>query len=232
MGKTLRALRLCRMQRAAVQTADLCRGVADKKREEARGSGHPHQMIDRYDAENPCPYFVGCDNTDASMRVVEALLKLGHRRIRFVSYNFFLSSEQARFDGYCTAMRHAGYTVQAEDLLSHRDMDRLVEAVRTGACTALVCCNDKLAGKVLHVLLENGVRIPEEVSVFGFDDWEKNRELPMGLSTMRQDFEEIGGMAANLLCSVIQGHFKKGRKEFLSKAELLLRDTVGPAPEK
>jgi len=40
--------------------------------------------------------------------------------------DFFLSSEQARFDGYCTAMRHAGYTVQAEDLLSHRDMDRLV----------------------------------------------------------------------------------------------------------
>ena len=189
-------------------------------------------MIDRYDAENPCPYFVGCDNTDASMQAVEALLKLGHRRIRFVSYDFFLSSEQARFDGYCTAMRHAGYTVQAEDLLSHRDMDRLGEAVRTGACTALVCCNDKLAGKVLHVLLENGVRIPEDVSVFGFDDWEKNRELPMGLSTMRQDFEEIGGMAANLLCGVIQGHFKKGRKEFLSKAELLLRDTVGPAPEK
>lgn len=37
-------------------------------------------MIDRYDEENPCPYSVGCDNTDASMQAVEALLKLGHRR--------------------------------------------------------------------------------------------------------------------------------------------------------
>lgn len=62
-------------------------------REKTRVSGYPHQMIDRYDAENPCPYFVGCDNTDASMQAVEALLKLGHRRIRFVSYDFFLSSE-------------------------------------------------------------------------------------------------------------------------------------------
>ena len=121
MGKTLRALRLCRMQRAAVQTADLCRGVADKKERRQGGAGIRIRRCGK-----SVPVFCRLrqhGRFDAGRR---GAFKAGAQEDPLRELDFFLSSEQARFDGYCTAMRHAGYTVQAEDLLSHRDMDRLV----------------------------------------------------------------------------------------------------------
>ncbi|MFV0401070.1 MAG: substrate-binding domain-containing protein [Oscillospiraceae bacterium] len=189
-----------------------------------KDAGIPYVQIDRYDID-ASDYFVGCNNYEGGMLATRKLLELGHRSICFGAYQFFLSSELERYDGFCSAMRQAGIELAHSHLLNGIDYDTLRDQILAGEVTALFCCNDKLAVKAVRQLMERGIRIPEDVSVMGFDDWEGNRDIPMGLTTMRQDFAALGQMAAHLLINVINGNTVSNLK-MLVGVTLVERDTV------
>ncbi len=193
--------------------------------------GLPYVLIDRYDP-NHKTRFAGCDNYNGAILATRELLCRKHTKIKFASYHFFLSSEQERFDGYCYAMRQANLTVSNDNLLKDTDIDYddLAADILARRTTAIVCCNDKLALKMITNLTARSIRIPQDVSIFGFDDWSGSQQSCVSLSTLRQDFEEEGVNAAILLINSIQGRFKNHDTRLLSGARLILRDSICENP--
>ncbi|GIP51287.1 GntR family transcriptional regulator [Paenibacillus vini] len=189
----------------------------------------PYLLVDRYNVDHP-GYFSGCDNYDGAILATRELIRLKHSKIKFASFHFFLQSEQERFAGYCSAMRQAGLPVTDDDLLTCIDYDALVDSIFKRDVTALFCSNDKLAIEIIGQLTGRGVKIPQEVSVMGFDDWDHAGNLSIGLSTVRQNFEEIGRNAANLLNQVIQGKTHGGNTKILSGVSLVIRESTCENP--
>ena len=187
--------------------------------------GLPYVLIDRYDP-NHRTCFAGCDNYNGAILATKELIRLKHTKIRFACLHFFLSSEQERYDGYCNAMRQAGLNARPQGPLANIDYDSLAEEISARKTTAIVCCNDKLAIQAIRSLTARGIRVPEDVSIFGFDDWIGSAQSPVSLSTLRQRFEEEGGNASILLINAIQGRFDGNDVKMLSGVELVLRDSV------
>ncbi len=198
--------------------------IIDKK-------GIPYVLIDRYNPDYKTR-FAGCDNYNGAILATRELLIRKHTKIKFASYHFFLSSEQERYDGYCNAMRQAGLAVSDANLLKDTDIDYddLAADILARKTTAIVCCNDKLALKMMSQLSVRGIRIPQDVSVFGFDDWSGSQRFAVSLSTLKQDFEEEGANAAVLLINSIQGRFRRPDTRLLSGAQLILRESVCENP--
>lgn len=117
-------------------------------------------------------YFAGCDNYAGAVIATQELLRLHHTRIKFAGYHFFLQSEKERYDGFCGAMRQAGFETNQDNLLLNIDYGQLKEQILKQETTAIFCCNDKLALKVINTLTELGIRVPHDVSIMGFDDWD------------------------------------------------------------
>ncbi|MGP0585316.1 GntR family transcriptional regulator [Paenibacillus timonensis] len=189
----------------------------------------PYLLVDRYNVDHPS-YFSGCDNYDGAILATRELIRLKHTKIKFASYHFFLHSEQERFAGYCSAMRQAGLTVTDEDLLTRIDYDGLADSILKREVTALFCSNDKIAIEIIGQLTGRGLIIPQDVSIIGFDDWDHSSNLSIGLSTVRQNFEEIGRNAANLLNQVIRGKTHSSNTKILSGVTLVIRESTSENP--
>ncbi|WP_339819294.1 GntR family transcriptional regulator [Paenibacillus sp. FSL R7-0216] len=189
----------------------------------------PYLLVDRYNVDHPS-YFSGCNNFDGAILATRELLRLKHTKVKFTSYHFFLQSEQERFAGYCSAMRQAGLPVTDDNLLTDIDYDQLTDSIRKREVTALFCSNDKLAIEIIGQLSSRGINIPQNVSIMGFDDWDHSDNLSIGLSTIRQDFEEIGRNAANLLHQVIQGNTHGNNTKILSGVSLVIRESTCENP--
>lgn len=189
----------------------------------------PYVLVDRNNVDHPC-YFSGCDNYGGGILASKELIRLKHTKIKFASYHFFLISEQERYDGYCSAMRQAGIPVTEESLLTNIDYDALTDSILKHEVTALFCGNDKLAMNIMKQLLARGVKIPQDVSIIGFDDWDESHNLSIGLTTVRQIFEEIGSNATNLLINAIQGNVQGGNAKVLSGVSLISRESTCENP--
>lgn len=191
--------------------------------------GIPFVLLDRYDPGYPC-YFSGCNNYDGGAIATRLLLEHGHEKILFAGYHFFLKPEQERYDGFCSMMRSAGLNVSRENLVMDIDYDRLAAQIRAREVTALFCCNDRLAVKTIRSLRERGLRIPEDVSVIGFDDWTASPDVEKELTTVRQDFTEIGANTSYLLLSRLQGKLTGNPVKILSDVSLVVRKSVCDNP--
>lgn len=185
----------------------------------------PYVLVDRYNINHPC-YFAGCSNYDGAVIATKELLHLKHTKIKFAGYHFFLNSEQERFDGYCSVMRQAGLEVNQDSLLVNVDYELLKRQIMDREITALFCCNDRLAIKIMQNLAERDVRIPQDVSIIGFDDWDNTQNTSIGLTTLRQNFNEIGANAAHLLMSAIQGKIQGNNTKLLSGVSLIIRESI------
>lgn len=192
-------------------------------------AGVPYVLVDRYDINHPC-YFSGCNNYDGAVLATEELLRLKHTKIKFAAYHFFLQSEQERYEGFCTAMRQAGLDTSQNNLIVGMESGRLAELIRTREVTAIFCCNDRLAVKLMRSLQEQHIRTPEDVSFIGFDDWDESLNNSLGLTTIKQNFDEIGTNAAHLLISAIQGNITSNNTKILSGVSLIRRSSTGLNP--
>ncbi len=168
--------------------------------------GRPVIFVDRYDAALPCD-FVGIDNYVAAREATEYLLGLGHARIAHITNDEPASPVVDRAAGYRDALRAANIIGETatpwvipkgnaaqwmNDFVTH-----CLEA--STPPTAVFAVNDFLAHKLIALLEERSARVPEQISVLGFDDSDRYSARPPLLTTVRQPFERIGQRAAALL---------------------------------
>ncbi|GAA0837096.1 MAG: GntR family transcriptional regulator [Cupriavidus sp.] len=178
---------------------------------------------------------VSVDNRASACEGVNALIAAGHRRIAVVS-GAFMASDRARqrFAGYEDAMRAHGLPVlDAVNLPSHTASNTAqIRALvaQDNAPTAFFCTNDLLAIGVISDLKRLGLRVPQDVSVLGYDGIALGTLVEPPLATVAQPNAEIGTQAiAQLLARLAGAPSPQGHATLLPHA-LRIEGTVRPPP--
>ncbi|TDD18245.1 LacI family DNA-binding transcriptional regulator [Nonomuraea diastatica] len=171
------------------------------------------------------------DQRAGAVRVTRHLLSLGHRTVWHVAGPPDWLDANGRIEGWRGVLEQAGRPVP--DVLrgdwSSRSGYRLGRGLaQEPELTAVFVANDQMALGVLRALREAGRRVPEDVSVAGFDDIPESAYYWPPLTTVRQDFGEVGRLAFHMLLDRMAGADLDGRR--LVEPELVVRESTGAAP--
>ncbi|MEM6689238.1 MAG: LacI family DNA-binding transcriptional regulator [Planctomycetota bacterium] len=158
--------------------------------------------------EKRCVY---CDNVGAAFDATQHLIDLGHRRIALIKGMEHHQDTIRREAGYRKALQEAGIELD-EELILDGDfspqsgvMGINTLLMRATTFTAVFCANDSVAYGARLALNRKGIRVPEEVSVIGFDDQAESAYVTPPLTTIRQPANEMGVAAAKGLVELMQG---------------------------
>ena len=171
--------------------------------------GTPTVFLDFYDEHGNADAVVG-DNTYGTYRLTSHLIRLGHTRIGFVGNQKATSSIMDRYLGYYRAMLVNSLPVRDEWILMDRTDDGELTPLTLPEQlpTAFVCNCDMIARKLIAALRERGLRVPEDISVTGFDDFEVGPAQAPGMSTFRVDTGGMIDLAVNAICERCAGSEK------------------------
>ena len=160
-------------------------------------------------ASNPNYPAVHATNYQGALEAVEYLLRLGHTRIGFISGRAELESSNRRLMGYRAALEKVGIPID-EKLIASGDYttETGIQGTREllaldNPPTAIFASNDQMAMGVFQVAEEMGVRIPDDLSVVGFDNITESKY--MGLTTVDQFISDMGYVATQMLIKLING---------------------------
>lgn len=175
---------------------------------------------------------VDVDNADSALRAVEFLIKNGHQRIAFLGGDTQITSARQREQGYRQALLNAALEMDEALILpglysldsGYRRTGELMQNSENPP-TALFCANDEIAVGALSAINALGLRVPEDMSIIGFDDSSAASSSQPALTTMRQPFQELARRAVELLLAQIQDHEMPVR-QILMSTSLIVRDTV------
>jgi GntR family transcriptional regulator of arabinose operon len=195
----------------------------------------PVVLMDRYFPGLAVDY-VGSDNIGGGYRATEHLLILGHRRIGFVfahEETLQTTSVYERWQGYCRALQK--YEVPYDETLVIPDLRQLPTGGHEGLVEflqrpdrpgAIFAINDYVALDVLQAAKALHLRIPEDLAVVGFDDMEFAAHVNPPLTTIKQQFIDIGLRAGTLLINRIEG-MASAPKHIELPTNLIIRDSCG-----
>ena len=166
----------------------------------------PLVMIDRLTTQLPVSW-VGSYNMHGMYTLTKYLLENQHRRILFAADNLSIGTEKSRYEGFLAAYVEAGLKFDEEMLIPHisGNASLLYRLIKDKEPTAVVCINDRSAILTIDYLHAAGLRVPDDISVTGYDDSEMGRYKSPSLTTVHQPFEEIGTQAAMKLIELING---------------------------
>lgn len=178
-------------------------------------------------------YNVLAANYEGTYAATEHLIAAGHQRITFLDSVQRWPSVEERRRGYRVAMQTAGLdahiaVLESEDWTAAGAMGAVAEMTREDTATrptAIVAANDALAVGAVHALKAAQLRVPHDVAVFGFDDFELARYIDPPLSTVRLPTFDMGRRAAELLLDHIHGRPAPERRIILP-TELILREST------
>lgn len=181
---------------------------------------------------------VDIDNRRAGYEATAYLIAQGHRAIATITGPLDWGTAKNRLDGHCDALREANLDIDPALIQSSPDWEpasgrtaarRLLE---TGAgFTAIFVQSDLLAAGVIAELRRRNLRVPEDVSIIGFDDIPIASFLDPPLTTMRQPIRELGALAASIVIDTINQSgpdTSGGSSHRLLPAELIVRGSVVP----
>ena len=171
--------------------------------------GMPLVFLDFYDEQANADAVVG-DNTYGTYRLTSHLIRTGRRKIGFVGNQCATESIMDRYLGYYRAMLTHGLPVRPEWILPDRGEDTglIPPELPEDMPEALVCNCDLTARMMIALLREKGYRVPEDVTVTGFDDFPPGDEDDIPLSTFRIDMEAMVDMAAKMIAERCAGSDK------------------------
>ncbi|WP_273319953.1 LacI family DNA-binding transcriptional regulator [Vallitalea guaymasensis] len=183
------------------------------------------------------PEIKGCkcvylDNQRAMYEVIEHLLLNGHRKIGFITGPMDSYSTNERYKGYINALNDYGIPFDSNLVVKgdyvmkdgYYAMERLYN--QTKDFTAIACCNDLMAIGAIEKLEEMGIKVPEDISVVGFDDIDIARLVRPKLTTVAQPIHEMGRVAANMIIDIIEGKGSKVKDDVIFEPNLVVRDSV------
>lgn len=154
---------------------------------------------------------VTTDNVKGARKAVQHLIELGHKHIAMVNGHSKAFVSQRRKEGYISAMEAANLPVQNEWIVngSFEEKSAKDAALRLLAdnkeITAVFCASDLMALGVMRAAKELGIPIPEELSIVGYDDILLASYTSPPLTTIAQNFFQLGFQASNLLINILEG---------------------------
>ena len=198
-----------------------------------RRTGLPCVVIDPRRADVPLPR-VTADNYGGMRRAAQHLLDLGHTRIAYIRGNPDLESSELRYKGFHDALRLAGVDVDerlvAESDFTYTQGFRIASAlIAEHRPTALIAGADLIALGAVDAARACGLRVPDELSVVGFDDLPQAAQTFPALTTVRQPLHDMGKLAARMLLSLIDGR-PLLMENMQMPTELIVRGTTSAPP--
>ncbi len=174
---------------------------------------------------------VAVDNAEGAALATRHLLSLGHRTVHHLAGPASWLDAQVRVDGWREALREAGAEepplLMAADWSAATGYDLGLRIATDDSVTAVFCANDPMALGLLRALSEQGRRVPEDISVVGFDDIPESSYFLPPLTTVRQHFGELGRRALDVLVGLIHGRDQSGSAEPVAP-QLVIRSSTGP----
>ncbi|MBN2340462.1 MAG: LacI family DNA-binding transcriptional regulator [Deltaproteobacteria bacterium] len=200
--------------------------------------GVPVVLVDHYPQMEDVSA-IEIDNFRGGELAAEHLIELGHTDIVYFYANADRPSIRGRLDGYRAALEKAGIAFDAkkhlkecEEFTFHSACDLAMETLKKKKRpTAIICANDELAGGVLRAAQRLNVRVPDELSVVGFDNITMSNYTEPPLTTIGGDKEGLGAQAVRRLVNAVKDKADEEKLQILP-VELYKRDSTGPAPKK
>ena len=159
--------------------------------------------------ELDCPV-AALDDREAGRCAARFLLEMGHREL-----GGLLKSDDGqgllRYQGFITELREAGIRTEDDRFVWYDTgdigrFDRMEQRIleRLAGCSAVFCYNDSAAVELMELLGKNGIRVPEELAVIGFDDDQNTDYLNPALTTVHQPLEEFGRLAVDYVLAKME----------------------------
>lgn len=189
----------------------------------------PFVLIDHQGTGHDCTA-VGATNWQGAYNATEYLIKLGHSRIGFITGSMDLGCAVDRLEGYRSALRTHHLPDSPELIYEGRffQPDGFAGASSLldlpNPPTAIFASNDVMAMGVMDAVRDRGLRIPDDISIVGFDDIPQAALVRPALTTVSQPLEKMGRVATQMLLDLLQDPEKEaGRIEL--PTELVIRDS-------
>lgn len=196
----------------------------------------PVMLVNCYDrSASPC---VLPDDRAGMEALVMRLIQAGHERIGYLALNPKMPAAKLRLEGYLAAHTMAGLTTDM-DLVAHvhasaadqsRDMlsAALEQLLFINSPPTVICCgNDVMAMRVYGLLRSRSLRVPEDISVAGFDDHRAISEMLFPqLTTVELPYRTMGRIAAQIMLGIIEGDSSASRSPTLVRGPVVWRSSV------
>lgn len=194
----------------------------------------PYVMINARYLEVSCPC-VKMDDEGGGFLLTDHLIRLGHQRIA----GFFKTDDLQgvdRLKGFIRAHQEHGVALATSYLISYATEEKETKPLEAARLflqqsqeerpTAFVCYNDELAIKLLDVIRQQGLSVPEDISVVGFDDSTFATATEVKLTTIRHPKAEMGAKAAEMLIQMIEQQTGERINDVIYKPELVVREST------
>ncbi len=179
--------------------------------------------------------YVDVDNRGGARMATEHLVRLGHKRIAMIGGPADMTPAQDRLDGYLEVMSTHRLPA-SKGLIAEGDFTEaggraaMLELLAENP-TAVFAASDSMAVGAVKAIRAQGLRIPDDVAIVGFDDIPSARTVDPELTTIRQPIERIGQLAVEMLINVIDGKAAEGNmaatQRFVLPTELIVRGSCG-----
>ncbi len=191
--------------------------------------------------ESPMEGFdsVMADNRKGGYDAVKYLIAQGHRRIAIVNGPARVAPAKSREEGYQEALREAGIKVDSElsvPVSNFRreegfDAGNQLLTLSQPPTAVFVAAGDVCATGVLQAMRKQSIRVPEQMSVIGFDDQPFTELVDPALTTVRQPMVKMGARAFEILRQAILEGAEHKPQNVVFDTELIIRQSSGPAPK-
>ncbi len=178
---------------------------------------------------------VTIDNLAASFQAVHHLISLGHRRIAYIGDRFGCQSDTDRFGGYRSALDQAYLPFQPVYVTHGNGRSDAAMSAMEGLLalpsppTAVFCYNDMTALGAMTAIAARRLKVPDDVSVVGFDDVFVAQYSSPPLTTVRQPMREMGRLALETLIKLVAG--AGPQPNIKMPGELIVRQSTAPPKE-
>jgi LacI family transcriptional regulator len=189
----------------------------------------PFVLIDHQGSGCDCPS-VGATNWQGGYNATEYLIKLGHTRIGFITGSMDLGCAVDRLAGYRSALR-TYHLPEAPELIYEGTFFQPDGYAGASALldlpvppTAIFASNDVMAMGCMDAVRNRGLRVPDDVSIVGFDDIPQASLVRPALTTINQPLEKMGRVATQILLDLLK-HPEKEAERIELPTELIIRDS-------
>jgi len=189
----------------------------------------PTVLLDNYIERNNHVGYVGTDSHEGIDLAVDHLNNLGHTRIAFLNGSKNSMVSEQRYQAFIQSMTNHRL-IPEENLIEYGyyvpDCAKYhVPAFLENGATAIICASDLIASGVITEVIKHGLRVPEDISVIGFDDLPLAAQLTPPLTTIRQDRIDLGKSAFLLLDGLVHN---VTISKLLLRAKFIQRESTAP----
>lgn len=192
----------------------------------------PFVLIDRSVPDTKAD-IVHCNSEEGAYQLIRYLVELGHQRIVAITGPREVSTAQERVAGYQRAMNEAGLKDCVQAYYGSFTQNSGYELTKQALTlepqpTAFFGANNFISIGVLKALRDAGLRVPEDVSVVGFDDLPDSMIVEPFLTVSAQPAYQMGSQATELLLKRISGQLTEAEQEIVLPTQVIIRQSSGP----